>query len=87
MSIDIKVVATATGVLSKEALVISFLNCSLNLKTLIPEFTSYVDIGCFCSHSESNNEGTLDKFMRIMSHDLSILARSRLRLIGVDDQV
>jgi len=87
MSIDIKVVASATGVLSKETLGISFLNCSIELKSLIPELTSNVNVGGLGSHGESNDKCTFDKFVRIMSHDFSVLACSWLRLICVNHQV
>ena len=87
MSIDIKVVATTASVLSEETLVISFLDCSFELESLVPELTSAVDVSGLGSHSEATDEGTLDKLMWVESKDLSIFTGTWLRFIGVDDEI
>ena len=87
MNVDIKVIATSTSVLSDKSLVVGFLNSSLELESLEPEFTSDVNIGGLCSHGETNDEGSFYEFVRVISQNLSVLAGSRLRLISVDNQV
>ena len=87
MGVDIKIIATSAGILSKESLSICLLNCSIELKSFIPEFTSNIDVSSLGSHGESDNEGTLDKLVRIMSQNFSIFASSWLGLISIDYQV
>ena len=87
VGIDIKVVATTASILSKEALVICFFDCSFELESLVPKLTSAIDIGSLGSHSEPADEGTLDKLMWVKSEDLSIFTGTWLRFIGVDDEI
>ncbi len=42
---------------------------------------------CCCIHCSAGHETSLDKLMRIATHDLSIFAGSWLSLIGIDDKV
>jgi hypothetical protein len=73
LNINVEVVARTACVLSEEALLVGFINSALELDLLVPEFTSDVDISCLGSHTETDNESTLDKFVRIMTKDLSVL--------------
>lgn len=43
------------------------LDCFLQTTSLMPEFTTDIDICSFCSHGETNNEGSFNKFMRVTS--------------------
>ena len=87
MSIDIEVIATAASILAEEALVISLLDRTLQLKSLIPELASDVNVRGLGAHGETNEKRTLDELVRIVSKDFSVLAGAGLRLISVDDQI
>lgn len=52
-----------------------------------PELSSHVDVCRFGSHRESNHQRSFHELVRVSSHDLSVLARSWLRLIGVDHEI
>ena len=87
MSIDIEIVTGTTGILAEETLVVSLLNCSLELQAFVPEFTSYVNIGGLSSHSKTNDQGAFNQFVWIMSENLPVLASAWFRLISVNNQV
>ena len=84
---NIEVISRPTGILSDHALGIGLFDCLLKLNLLVPELASPVNVGSLCSHTETNNEGSFDKLMRVMSQDLSVFASARLRLVRVDNQV
>jgi len=87
MGVDIKVVATATGVLSEESLLVCFLNSLIELESLIPEFTSAINIGGLCSHGEANDQGALDELVWVVTENFSIFACSWFGLIGIDNKI
>ena len=84
---DIKVVATATGILSDKTLGVGLINSFLKLQLLVPELTTYVDVRSLGPHTEADDESTLNKLVRVMSEDLSVLASAWLGLIRIDHQV
>lgn len=87
MNVDIKVIATSTCVLSDQSLSIGFLDCSFELKSFEPELSSDVNVCSLCSHGKTNDESSLDEFVRVMSQNFSILAGTWLGLISVDNQI
>jgi hypothetical protein len=54
------------------------INCSLQTVGLVPELTSYVNVGGLGSHGEADHECALDQLVRIAPHDLSVFASSWL---------
>jgi hypothetical protein len=56
MHVDIEVVAAVAGVLAKEALSVSLVNCSLQLDLLVPKLASDVDVGGLGSHRETHQK-------------------------------
>ena len=74
MSVDIEVIATSASVFTKEALIVGLLDCSLELKSLVPELTSNVDVCCLGSHSKADNKSAFDKLVWIVSEDFSVFA-------------
>ena len=84
---DIEVISRSTGILSNQAFRVGFIYCSLQLKLLIPEFASNVDIGSLCAHTKAYNKRTFNQLVWVVTKDLSVLASARLRLIRVDNQV
>ncbi len=57
----------------------------LHVASFIIELSSDVDIGCPSVHAPTGYEATLYQFMRIMSHDLTILASTRFTLVCIDN--
>ena len=84
MDNDIEVVARAAGVLTEEALFIGLIDGTLELVDFVPELTTDVNISSLGAHTETNNKGAFDKFVRVMTHDLTVFAGSRLGFIGID---
>lgn len=84
---DIKVVATATGILSDKTLGVGLINSFLKLQLLVPELSTHVDVRSLGPHTEADDESTLNKLVRVMSEDLSVLASAWLGLIRIDHQV
>jgi hypothetical protein len=46
-----------------------------------------VDVAGMSVHREGGDQAPLDQEMRVMPHDLPVLAGARLRLVGVDHEV
>ena len=84
MNNDIKVVARAAGVLTEESLLVGLIDGSLELVDFVPELTANVNVGSLGAHTETNNKGTFDKFMRVMSHDFTVFAGAWLGFISID---
>lgn len=78
VNINIKVISSTASVLTEESLSISFIDCLLKLYLLIPELASNIDVSSLSTHAETNDECTFDKFVRVVSHDLSIFASTWL---------
>ena len=71
---NIEVVATTTGILSNESLLICLVDGSLQLDLLVPELASNIDVGCLGAHAEADYESAFNKLVWVMSHNLSVLA-------------
>src|SRR3954452_2201969 len=59
----------------------------LQCLALADVFAANVDVGGVRPHGEAGDEAALDKEMRIVPHDLPVLAGAGLRLVGIDDEV
>src|SRR3954451_19963093 len=51
------------------------------------EFSADIDVGRVRAHGESRHQAAFDQKVRIVAHDLAVLARAGLRLVGIDDQI
>jgi hypothetical protein len=78
MDIDVEVIATSAGVLAEESSLVGFIDCLLQLKSLVPELTSNVDVSGLGTHGEPNTESALYELVWIVTQYLSILASTRL---------
>jgi hypothetical protein len=87
VNINIKVITTSASVFTKESLLIGFIDSLLKTVGLMPELSSYINIGSLGLHTKTNDQSSFDKLMRIMSQDFSVLASTRLRLIRIDNQI
>src|SRR3546814_16871142 len=86
MDEDFEIIARAAGVLADEALFIGLGDGGEERLRLADELAANVDIGGPRAHGETGDQRALDQLVRIVAHDLAVLERPRLRLVGVDDQ-
>mmetsp|Transcript_3204 Transcript_3204/g.6113 ORF Transcript_3204/g.6113 Transcript_3204/m.6113 type:complete len:562 (+) Transcript_3204:1383-3068(+) len=84
---DVELVAGAAGVVAQHPGGVRLLDRRLHGLELVVELAAAVDVGRARAHREPGDEGALDQLVRLEAHDLAVLARSRLRLVGVDDDV
>merc|ERR1712181_198385 len=84
---QVKVVTGAASVGSKEAGIIGFLDGLLQVGGLVVELSSDVDVASSGTHGGTSNQATLHQGVRVVTHDLTILASSRLTFVSIDDQV
>jgi len=87
MEVDIKGVSTATTILPHESLLVSLVDGILHRNSLIIELPSNINITSSRIHRPSNDNTALNQLVRILPHDLPVLARPRLALICIDNQV
>src|SRR3546814_477547 len=86
MDEDFEIIARAAGVLADEALFIGLGDGGEERLRLADELAANVDIGGPRAHGETGDQRALDQLVRIVANDLAVLARPRLRLVGVDDE-
>merc|ERR1711972_483378 len=77
----------ATGVGSKEASVVGLSDGLLQVGGLVVELSSDVDVAGPGSHGGASDQAAFNQSVRVVSHDLAILASSRLALVSIDHQV
>ena len=85
--VDVEVVAAAAGVLADEAVLVCLLDRALEHGRLVVELAPDVDVGGGGVHGAADDEAALDELVRVLAHDLAVLAGSGLALVGVDDEV
>ena len=78
---------TVDVVLADEIGLVGLVHRGLQAVAFAHEFAADVDEAGVCPHGESGDETALDEEMRIVPHDLAILAGAGLGLIGVDDEI
>merc|ERR1719209_143157 len=84
---QVKVITGAAGVGPKEAGIIGLLDSLLQVGGLIVELSSDVDVASPGAHGSTSNEAALNQGVRVVTHDLTILASSRLTFVSIDHQV
>lgn len=87
VEVNIKVVTRPAGILANQASLVGLVDRVLENGSLVVEFTTDVDVGGRGVHGAARNEAALDELVRVLAHNLTILACSRLTLIGVDNEV
>src|SRR5262249_42543881 len=81
------IVARAAGVLAEQPRLVGLIDGGLQTLLLSNEFATHIDVTRARAHRGTRNQAALDEEMRIVPHDLAILAGAGLRLVGVDDEV
>merc|ERR1719447_1692833 len=84
---EVEVIARATGVGSQEASVVGLPDGLLQVGGLVVELSSDVDVAGPGSHGSARDQAAFNQSVRVVPHDLAILASSRLALVSVDHQV
>ena len=85
---DIEIERPAVNiVLADEPRVVGFRDCGLEMFALQDEFAAHIDIGRVRAHGERSEQRALDQRVRVVAHDLPVLAGPRLGFVGVDDEV
>merc|ERR1719150_556378 len=84
---EVEVIAGATGVGSQEASVVGLSDGLLQVGGLVVELSSDVDVAGPGSHGGASDQAAFNQSVRVVPHDLTILASSRLALVSVDHQV
>eukprot|EP01139_Manchomonas_bermudensis_P011216 Amastigsp_a342364_35.p2 type:complete len:301 gc:universal Amastigsp_a342364_35:929-27(-) len=87
VGVDVERVARAARVLSQEPRLVRLGNGAVERLGLAIELAAHVDVRGLGAHRKARNETPLDELVRVMTHDLAVLARPGLALVGVDDKV
>src|SRR3984893_18647176 len=74
-------------VLADEFGLIGLVDGGLQMLAFADEFAAYIDVAGMGPHREARDQAALDQKMRIVPHDLAVLAGTGLRLVGIDHEV
>ena len=86
MHVEIERVAVDV-VLADQPLGVRLVDGALQGFALADVFAADVDVGRVRRHGEGGEETALDEEMRIVPHDLPVLAGAGLGFVGIDDEV
>src|SRR5690606_11849591 len=84
---DLEVVARAAGVAADQARVVRLVDRRLQDLRLAHVFAADVDVAVGRAHADAGEQAALDQLVRIVAHDLPVLAGAGLALVGVDHEV
>ena len=54
---------------------------------LVVELAADIDVAGVRAHREAGDQAAFDQLVRVVAHDVAVLAGARLALVGVDDEV
>ncbi len=86
MDVDVEIVAVDV-VLADQLGLIGLIDRGLQALALTDEFAAHIDVGRDRAHREAGDQAAFDEQMRIVPHDLAILAGAGLGLVGIDHQI
>src|SRR5512143_3074222 len=86
MDVEIEIPAIDV-VLAKQFGLVSLVDSRLHAFAFADEFSAYVDVTGIRTHGETGNQATLDQQMRIVPHDLAVLASAGLGLVGIHNEI
>ena len=87
VQIDVEIIAGFAGILAHKPRVIGLVNRGLQRFAFADVFAADVDVASVGIHREARNKAALDQRVRIMAHDLAVLAGAGLGFIGVHHQI
>ena len=85
--VHVVVVAGAAGVLAEQPGLVGLIDRGLQALALADELAAHIDVAGARAHRETGDQTALDEKMRIVPHDLAVLAGAGLGLVGIDDQI
>ncbi len=86
--VDVEIEVPAVDIVLADQLgVVGLVDRRLQAFTLADEFAADVDVAGVCTHGEAGDQAAFDQQMRIVPHDLAVLAGARLGLVGIDDEI
>ena len=74
-------------VLANEAGFIGLIDGGLEMLALADEFAAHIDVAHIAGHGRAGNQAAFNQQMRIVAHDLAVLAGAGFRLVGIDDEI
>jgi hypothetical protein len=87
MDVEVEVPARAAGILAQKARVVGLFDRLDQVLRLIIEFAAHIDVAGMGAHREARDQAALDQQVRIVTHDVAILAGAGLRLVGIHDEI
>ena len=83
---DVEVVAVNV-VLADQLGVVGLIDGGLKPLALADELAADIDVAMVHAHGAAGDQASLDQKMRIVPHDLAVLAGAGLRLVGIDHEI
>ena len=86
--VDVEIEVPAVDVVLADQLgLIGLVDRGLQALALADELAADVDVAGVRAHGEAGDQAALDQQMRIVPHDLAVLAGAGLGLVGIDDEI
>ena len=86
MDVEVEVVAVDV-VLADELRLIGLVDRGLQPLALADELAAHIDVARAAVHRAAGDQAALDQKMRIVPHDLAVLAGAGLGLVGIDHEI
>ena len=86
MDVEIEIPAIHI-VLADQLRLVSLFDGLFERVALIDVFTAQIDIAFVSAHCAACHHATLDQQVRIMAHDLAVLAGTGLGFVSIDDEI
>ena len=87
VDINVEIVPGTAGVFTNETGFVCFVDGLLQMSGFLKEFTTDVDVCSTRIHAASSHETAFDEFVRVPAKNFTVLAGTRLSLIGVHDEI
>jgi hypothetical protein len=87
VQVDVEVEPAAGRVGAQQARIIALVDGDLQRLALADVFAPQVNVADVRAHGEAGDQAPLDQRMRIVPHDLAVLAGAWLGLVGVHHQI
>ena len=86
MDVEVEVAAVDV-VLADQLGLVGLVDRGLQALALADELAAHVDVAGVRAHREAGDQAALDQEMRIVPHDLAVLAGAGLGLVGIDHEI
>src|SRR5262245_11130899 len=84
--VEIKIPAVHI-ILADELSIVGLVHRRLKALALTNEFATHIDVTSVRSHGKTGNQAALDQQVRVVAHDLAILASAGLGFVRIDNEV